>query len=221
MAPAREQRREQPAGHTTGAARPEGAVTGDQHGMQVDTAAGSQATDERAIVDRARSGDRAALGELYDLYLTPIYRYVLARVGSTGEAEDLTEEVFLKVIEHIGRFEWQDVPFSAWIFRIARNQVISHHRKHGGKTAGVSADSLELEDHTPGPDHLVEQQLLLRDVYAACEQLPELQRQIVSLRFAAGLSVRETADTLGRTENTVKVLQHKAIAKLQKLLGQR
>ena len=176
----------------------------------------------RALVDRARAGERDALGAIYDLFIAPVYRFVLARVGNPGEAEDIAEEVFLRVIEHIGRFEWQqDVPFSAWIFRIASNQVISHYRKRGARPAGVSTDDFEVEDTRPGPERLVEHALTMREVFVACEKLPPLQRQVIALRFGSGLSVRETAEALGKTENNIKVLQHKAIAKLQKLLGAR
>lgn len=173
----------------------------------------------RAIVDRARAGDRDALGRLYDLYLTPVYRFVLGHVGNVGEAEDITAEVFLRVIEHIRRFEWQDVPFTAWLFRIARNQVISHHRKHGPHRVNGFPENFDVEDGRPGPEWQVEYRLTADEVYRACARLAKAQREVIALRFGAGLSVRETAEALGKSENSVKVLQHKAIARLQKLLG--
>jgi RNA polymerase sigma-70 factor (ECF subfamily) len=176
---------------------------------------------ERDLVDRARTGDREAMGAIFDLYLSRIYRYVLAHVGSPAEAEDIAQEVFLRIVEAIGRFEWRDVEFSAWVFRIARNQMISHHRRHGARAASVSAEEVEIEDAQPGPERLVEHALTVHEVYAACERLPQSQREVIALRFGSGLSVRETAQSLGKSENNVKVLQHKAIARLQKLLGAR
>lgn len=187
--------------------------------MLVDPVAEPQALTERDIVDRARTGDREAMGALYDLYLTRIYRFVLGRVGSPSEAEDITEEVFVRVIEHIGRFEWQGVEFSSWIFRIATNQVISHHRRRGARPINVSTDAIDVEDSQPGPESLTELALTTREVFDACEKLPPSQRDVIALRFGSGLSVKETAQILKKTENNVKVLQHKAIAKLQKLLG--
>ena len=179
-----------------------------------------EAPTERELVDRARRGDREAVGAIYDLYVQPVYRFVLARVGNASEAEDITHEVFRRMVEHIGRFEWrEDVRFAAWLFRIAHNQVISHHRKQGGRLPNTSTDDFDVEDTRPGPDQLVEHSLTMQEVFAACERLPEAQRRVIALRFGSGLSVRETADILGKTENNVKVLQHKAIAKLQKLLG--
>jgi RNA polymerase sigma-70 factor (ECF subfamily) len=104
------------------------------------------------------------------------------------------------------------------MFRVASNQVISHHRKHGNRIAGAPIEDFNFEDNRPGPDSLVEFSITMEEVFAACAKLPEMQRQVIALRFASGLSVRETADVLGKTENNVKVLQHKAISKLQKLL---
>jgi RNA polymerase sigma-70 factor, ECF subfamily len=173
--------------------------------------------DERALVDRARDGDATAIEGIYELYVSRIYRFVVARVGNASDAEDITAEVFYRVIERISTFEWRDVPFSAWMFKIASNQVISHHRKHGNRTAAPIED-FNLEDSRPGPDTLVEFSVTMQEVFAACARLPEMQRQVIALRFASGLSVRETAAALGKTENNVKVLQYKAIIKLQKLL---
>jgi RNA polymerase sigma-70 factor (ECF subfamily) len=193
-------------------------VTGDRGRLPAEAVEMADAPTERELVNRARAGDRDALGAIYDLYVSRIYRFVLAKVGSPTDAEDITAEVFYRVIEHIGSFEWRDVPFSAWIFKIAMTQIVSHHRKHGNRTASASIEDFNLEDSRPGPDMLVEHSVTMQEVFTACAKLPETQRQVIALRFAAGLSVRETADALGKTENNVKVLQHKAISKLQKLL---
>ena len=89
----------------------------------------SSAQAERLIVDDARNGSEQALSELYTLYFPRVYRYILARTGNTYDAEDLAEEVFIRVLEAIERFEWREAPFSAWLFRIAHNAVISQRRK--------------------------------------------------------------------------------------------
>lgn len=173
---------------------------------------------ERATVDRAREGDQQALADLYDWYMPRIYRYVVARVGNTTEAEDLTEEVFLKLLGAIGEFRWRDVPFSSWIFRIAHNAVATHFRRtaqRGGATA-------ELTDDMPDSRHdlaaTVERQITLEEVRRAAELLPDAQREVIALRFAVGLSIADTAKALGKREGNVKALQHKAVAKLQKML---
>lgn len=174
---------------------------------------------ERLIVDAARTGDEAALSELYTLYFPRVYRYILARTGNPYDAEDLAEEVFMRVIEAIERFQWRDVPFSAWLFRIAHNAVISQRRKESAR--GRSAPLLDvLAIDSQGPDELVENRLVLNEIMEASEQLPEAQRQVIALRFAAALSVAETALAMGKGEGNVKVIQHKAIVKLREMMGQ-
>ena len=179
----------------------------------------SEAQDERLIVDAARKGDEQALSELYTLYFPRVYRYILARTGNTYDAEDLAEEVFIRVLEAIDRFEWREAPFSAWLFRIAHNAVISQRRKEGAR--GRSAQLAEgLATESTGPDELVESRLTLNAIMTAAEKLPEAQRQVIAFRFAAGLSVAETARAMGKGEGNVKVIQHKAIVKLREMMGQ-
>lgn len=175
---------------------------------------------ERAMVDAARAGDELALAELYNLYFPRVYRYILARTGNPYDAEDLTEEVFLRVVDAIERFQWREAPFSAWLFRIAHNAVISQRRKEGarGRSSPLS-EALPVDSQ--GPEEMVENHLALNEIMKAAETLPEAQRRVIGLRFAAGLSVAETARTMGKGEGNVKVIQHKAIAKLREMLNQR
>ncbi|HLB26795.1 MAG TPA: sigma-70 family RNA polymerase sigma factor [Dehalococcoidia bacterium] len=175
---------------------------------------------ERAIVDAAKLGDEAALAELYSLYFPRVYRYILARMGSPYDAEDLTEEVFLRVLDAIERFQWREAPFSAWLFRIAHNAVISQRRKEGarGRSSPLS-EALPVDSQ--GPEEMVANRLALNEILKAAETLPEAQRRVISLRFSAGLTVAETARAMGKGEGNVKVIQHKAIAKLREMLAQR
>ena len=180
----------------------------------------ANAQGERLIVDAARAGNASALSELYTLYFPRVYRYILARTGNTYDAEDLAEEVFMRVLEAIERFQWREAPFSAWLFRIAHNAVISQRRKETAR--GRSSQLSEaLAVDSQGPDELVENRLVLGDIREAAEKLPEAQRQVIALRFAAGLSVAETARTMGKGEGNVKVIQHKAIVKLREMIGAR
>jgi len=177
------------------------------------------ASGDRPLVDAARAGDESALSELYTLYFPRVYRYILARTGNTYDAEDLAEEVFMRVLEAIERFEWRDAPFSAWLFRIAHNAVISQRRKETsrGRSAPLT-ESIPID--TQPPEELVENRLALNEIKAAAERLPDAQRQVIALRFSAGLSVAETARTMGKGEGNVKVIQHKAIVKLREMMGQ-
>jgi len=172
---------------------------------------------ERPLVDAARTGDEGAIAELYNAYFPRVYRYMLARTGNVGDAEDLTEDVFIRVLDALGRFEWRQAPFSAWIFRIAHNAIVSHQRRDGAR--GRQAPLLPtLPVKAQGPEEMVEARLTLDEVMRATENLPDAQRQVIALRFGAGLSVAETARALGKGEGNVKVIQHKAIAKLRELL---
>ncbi len=175
---------------------------------------------ERLLVDAARAGSEAALSELYTLYFPRVYRYILARTGNTYDAEDLAEEVFMRVLDAIERFQWREAPFSAWLFRIAHNAVISQRRKDGARGRPTPL-SEGLAVDTQGPAELVENRLALNEIMRAAQGLPEAQRRVISLRFAAGLSVAETARVMGKGEGNVKVIQHKAIAKLREMLGQK
>ncbi len=175
--------------------------------------------DEHAVVEAAKDGSSDALAELYEFYFPRVYRYVAARLGGGEDAEDVTEEIFLKIIDNIGKFSWRGLPFGAWVFRIARNEVVSHVRRQKYRMATAPL-SESLPDGSQ--DHVadVERQSQLEVVRKAAEKLPEAQRQVIALRFGAGLSVAETAAALGKSGNNVKVLQHKAIARLKKLVGQ-
>ena len=175
---------------------------------------------ERAIVDAAIGGDEAALAELYNLYFPRVYRYIIARMGNPYDAEDLTEEVFLRVLDAIGRFQWREAPLSAWLFRIAHNAVISQRRKEGarGRSSPLS-EALPVDSQ--GPEEMVANRLALNEVMKAADTLPEAQRRVIGYRFAAGLTVAETARAMGKGEGNVKVIQHKAIAKLREMLTQR
>src|SRR5262245_2784987 len=159
---------------------------------------------ERATVDRARRGDQAALADLYDWYMPRIYRYAMARLGNTAEAEDLTQDVLLKMLDAIGDFRWKDVPFSSWLFRIAHNPLASHFRRNaqrGGPAAALSEDMVDLRQQ---PAAAVEQMLQLEEVRRATDMLPEAQREVIVLRFAVGMTITETAKALGKREGNVK-----------------
>ena len=180
----------------------------------------ADALNERQLVDAAKTGDEKALSELYSSYFPRVYRYILARTGNVNDAEDLTEEVFLRMLTAIERFQWREAPFSAWLFRIAHNAVISQRRRNGSRGRPVPL-SEALPVGTQGPEELVENQLALNEVMRAAARLPEAQRMVISLRFAAGLSVAETAKALGKRQGNIKVIQHKAIIKLREMLAQK
>ena len=182
---------------------------------------GSDATrDVEKLVRKAQKGDAASFASLYEHFSDQIFRYVSFKTGSPAEAEDITGDVFVRMLSSIHSFKWQGHPYSSWLFRIAHNLVVDYFRKKGrsktvpieeaSATTGVS--SSDLVSH-------VELNLSMREVRGAMEGLTDLQREVISLRFAGGLSISETARAVGKKENAVKALQHAGLKKLRRILG--
>jgi len=176
-------------------------------------------SDEEALARRLRDRDPEAWAGVYEECFPRVYRYVAARVRDRADAEDLAERVFLKALESCSSFKWKGAPVSAWLFQIARNQIIDHRR------TDKSGRSLPLDEgiasDADGPEELVERSWEVRRAIEAVGQLTPAQRDVIELRFAGELSTAEVAGILGKTEGAVKVLQHSALAKLRKRLGSR
>ena len=172
------------------------------------------------LVRRAQQGHSEAFAGLYEAYYDKIYRYVMFKTGDTLEAEDLTEEVFLRMLESIGSFKWQGYPFTSWLFRIAHNLVIDYYRKAGRQKKTSLDDAMRVVGSDGvDVDKKLDIELSIKEVKDAMGGLTQLQQEVLSLRFAGGLSVAETAEAMGKKENAVKALQHAAIKKLRTLLG--
>ena len=186
--------------------------------MEIGSGAASPPSDiDDGTIERARAGDQQALAAVYDWYLPRVYRYVLSRLGNVAEAEDLTEDIFLRMLGAIADYKRTSVPFSAWLFRIARNHLVSYYRKNGNrKDHGTLQET--MADSRQDPASIVETQLILGEVAEAVQRLPAAQRDVIALRFAVGLSIAETAQVLGKRQGNVKALQHKAVTRLQKIL---
>ena len=169
------------------------------------------------LVGEARAGDAWAFGELFDHFHLPVYRYVASRVRHPSDAEDLTQLVFVKALEALPRYETRGIPFGGWLFRLARNAVIDHVR-----TSHEHADlaqSVERAGTDAGPDELAVNRQEIEAVRSALSALTDDQRDVIALRFFAGLSAREAADAMGKQEGTIRGLQFRAIAALRRQLG--
>jgi RNA polymerase sigma-70 factor, ECF subfamily len=176
--------------------------------------------DETAIerlVQEARDGDAWAFGLLFDHYHLPVYRYIASRVQRPSDAEDLTQLVFVKVLEALPRYESRGVPFGGWLFKLARNAVIDFVRTRHEHS---ELESVAERSHgDAGPDEIAIVRQELDAVGAALAKLTDEQRETIALRFFAGLSAREAADAMGKQEGTVRGLQFRAIAALRRQLG--
>lgn len=176
----------------------------------------------KELVQNAQEGHAEAFAGLYDDFYGKIYRYVLFKTGDVTDAEDITEEVFLKMLESIRSFKWKGHPFSSWLFRIAHNLIVDHFRKKARKkTVPLEAAASSTGASSHDLDSQLDLKLSVQQVYDAMKGLTELQKEVLTLRFAGGLSVQETSVAMKRKENAVKALQHAAIKKLRTILGTR
>ncbi len=171
------------------------------------------------VVRRAQEGDQAAFGELYETYYDRIYRYVSFKCGSRSEAEDLTGDVFLKMLESVHSYRFQGYPFTSWLYRIAHNVVVDNFRRKGRRPTTPLENALHVADPAEGEmEKRAQISWTMGEVVEAMDDLTELQREAITLRFAAGLSIAETASAMDRKENAVKALQHAGIRKLRRAL---
>src|SRR5947209_17089832 len=172
----------------------------------------------RRLVDRAQHGDRDALEELYLIHFDRIYGYLHMSVGNRHDAEELTPQTFLKMLESIGRFKWRSAPFSAWLFRIAHNLAMDHFRANRRwqpeeevpEPAPPEESSAEAEAM-----HAIGRQSMLELI----EDLSSEQQQVLTLKFVFNFSNGEAATILGKTEGAIKSLQHRALVSLQKQIS--
>ncbi len=186
--------------------------------MQV--GADEQAAIEKLVKD-AQKGDSAALAALYERFFDQIYRYVSFKSGNRAEAEDITGDVFVKMLESIHSFKWQGHPFSSWLFRIAHNLIVDYFRRGARKkTVPLDAAAATVGTTPDDMDRIVETNLTMAGISVAMQGLTSLQQEVISLRFAGGLSVSETAGALGKNDNAVKALQHVGLRKLRTILAQ-
>jgi RNA polymerase sigma-70 factor (ECF subfamily) len=172
----------------------------------------------RRLVGQAQQGDRRALEELYLMHFDRIYSYLHLSVGNRHDAEDLTNQTFVKMLESIERFEWRTAPISAWLFRIAHNLAMDHFR---------AGRRWQPEEEPPEPEadewHTAEDEALeaigRRSMLAMIEDLSPDQQQVLTLKFVFNFSNGEVAAILGKTEGAIKSLQHRALATLQRQLA--
>ena len=173
---------------------------------------------QRKVIEDAQAGDLEALASLYDAHINQVYRYALARLGNVHDAEDVAEEIFLKMLAGLPNYQWRKVPFAAWLMRIARNEVVSFARRNNRRSLDTELPEEVVDRGNNDPAEATERIMKLEDLRQAVALLPEAQREVIILRFASGLSVADTARALGKQENNVKVLQHKGMQRLQVLM---
>jgi RNA polymerase sigma-70 factor (ECF subfamily) len=182
------------------------------------TSSPSGELDDAQLLADAVNYDERALGILYDRYETKIYTYIYRRTGESSLAEDLTGQVFLKMLEAIrNRKAWHS-SFSGWLYRIAHNVVIDFYRQRDNQPQVSLDDKPLLPDLDDNPAQATELKLDVERLRAAIARLTDEQAEVISLRFLEGYSISEVAEMMNKTEGSIKALQYRAVANLRQLL---
>jgi RNA polymerase sigma-70 factor (ECF subfamily) len=172
----------------------------------------------RKLVERAQQGDRAALEELYLIHFDRIYSYLHMTVGNRHDAEDLTTQTFLKMLESIGRFRWQSAPFSAWLFRIAHNLSMDHFRSRRRWQPEEEVPELPGTEE-PSAELAAMQSIGRQSMLELIDKLSPDHQQVLTLKFVFNFPNADVAKILDKTEGAIKSLQHRALASLQKQIA--
>jgi RNA polymerase sigma-70 factor (ECF subfamily) len=170
--------------------------------------------DERLLIEAARR-DPGRFAEVYENHFERVYAYVARRVGNQQEAEDITSEVFHQALANIGKFEWRGVPFAAWLLRIAANATADRWRQKAREQGNPEEEASEEFDFDAANESA--------RLFAMVKELPIEQRLVVEMRFAEEKTIKEIAQTIGKTEGAVKQLQFRGMqnlrAKIEKVSG--
>lgn len=178
----------------------------------------TEGLEQQELLERASRGELNALSVLYDQYVDRIHSYIYHRVGQAELAEDMTAQVFMRMLEAIRNGRAWRTSFSGWLYRIAHNLVIDHYRRRG------RAMLVDLEDATPvatthgDPVHSSEVSLDRERLRAALEHLTEEQAQVITLRFLEEFSIAEAAAIMEKTEGAIKALQYRAVLALRRVM---
>lgn len=170
----------------------------------------------KLLVEEAQSGSSESFGKIYDLLVGKIYRFVYFKIGKKEEAEDLTENIFLKAWENLKSFQDEGLPFEAWIYRIARNLIIDNYRT---QKKSVQLDAvMELEDNSLSPLDYTELRLNYESALKALEKLSDSYKEIIILKFIEEKTNEEISNILQKPISHIRVLQNRAIKKLREVL---
>jgi RNA polymerase sigma-70 factor (ECF subfamily) len=176
---------------------------------------------EKDLIERAKYSHEA-FGELYDMYYDQIFRYALRRSADIDLANDVTSVVFFKALKNIRKFEWQGVPFSHWLYRIANREILDHYNKAKRETSYEIATD---ESNTALQEEMIAGKSELRkhddylDLQNCISRLSSKYEEVITLRYFEDKELKEIAEILGKPEGTVKSLLHRGIEKLRKTLS--
>ncbi|NQS91310.1 MAG: sigma-70 family RNA polymerase sigma factor [Chloroflexi bacterium] len=172
---------------------------------------------DKELLKRAKVGDKKAIAALYDQHYQAVYRYIFYRVSDQAAAEDLAAEVFIRMIRNLTGFRDRGKPLLAWLYTIARNLVIDHHRSNGNDD-GIPIDDQIIQDLSPGPAQMLQNTQVEDCFRKALQKLPESQRQILIFRFVEDYETSRILELLDKSDRAVRSLQHRALRSMEKAL---
>jgi RNA polymerase sigma-70 factor (ECF subfamily) len=173
------------------------------------------------LVALAQQGNEEAIGALYDLHCQAIFRYFRARLDHRQAAEDLTGEVFRRMLAGLPQYRSIHLPFQAWLFRIAHNLLVDYYRREGNHMSIPLEETETFGGDEIDPASIVEEKLTIEHVHQALSHLEPSQRDVLALRFLSGLSLKETALAMNKSEDAIKALQRRGLAALRLNLAAR
>ena len=171
-------------------------------------------------VRRAQDGSLSAIRELYLEHHKHIFRFIWSRVHDADQAEDLTGEVFVRMVTGLPSYQDRSLPFRAWLYGIARNLVIDWYRKKSRRMSVPLENIAGKLVAGESPEEKTEQALTLERVLQVLERIDPAQREVVELRFLAGLTLKDAARAIDKTVAAVKALQHRGLASLRASLSE-
>ena len=171
-----------------------------------------QSPNEQVLITQAQTGDEGAVTLLYETHVDAIFEYVRYRVDSKSTAEDLTSEVFLRMVRGLADYESQGIPFRAWLFRIAANMVIDHYRQRKKGSDAPLLDDYASDDTDPF-DRLADSEDQLR-LQVAIRALPETYQDLLLLRFVENLPHTEIAKIMNKSAEALRAMQYRALKAL-------
>ena len=172
-----------------------------------------EALDENTLIEQAKQ-DREAFGRLYELHVDRIYNYVYYRVHNSHDAEDLTARVFFRAIQHIHNYQDQGVPFSAWLYRIARNMLANWYRDNS-KRQLISLDSVGQQQAVDSPEFATELREDRDALLAGILRLPPDRQELLILKYVERMSNAEIGQIMERSEGAIKSLYHRTMLSLR------
>ena len=167
------------------------------------------------ILDDAIQGDEVAFSILYQENVKKIYNYIYYRTGNTSDAEDLTARVFQRALKHITRYKKTNVPFSAWLYRIAHNLVANWHRDNQRRKEVPIEEHIDIKSKQDIPEHEFEKKQEVETLLNAVHHLPSDRQMVLILKYVEDLPNKEIGEIMGKSEGAIKSLYHRTLLDLR------